>query len=47
MGLKWTDFRTLGEMLYDQREDTHPLSVRGESHEAARHLQVASPREKT
>ena len=28
MGLKWTDFRTLGEMLYDQREDTHPLSVR-------------------
>ena len=28
MGLKWTDFRALGEMLYDRDESVHPLSVR-------------------
>ena len=28
MGLKWTDFRALGEMLYDRDDAVHPLSVR-------------------
>lgn len=28
MGLKWTDSRAIGELLYDQRPDTDPTTVR-------------------
>ena len=28
MVLKWTDFRTIGEMLYDRNDELHPLCVR-------------------
>lgn len=28
MGLKWSDYRPLGEKLYDRFPDLHPLSVR-------------------
>jgi len=28
VGLKWVDFRPIGEKLYDRFPDLHPLSVR-------------------
>ena len=28
MGLKWSDYRPLGEKLYDRFPDLHPLSIR-------------------